>query len=191
MAIDNAWTHLIALLTTMWPLLQVAFPYLYNNRPRKVRLSIYHHPMVMYIKTEDPELPAFYFDPLIHPISSDKTEVRGTRDDITPEDEEEFELPERVEPLLNDYPVSTEGVAAGIALLWAPEPFNKRSGRTRRAVDVPLVGSWFQVGSLGAVAACPVLCQAQAYMSGCMTFWYMLRLILKALALSLKMSIHT
>ena len=127
--------------------LQVAFPYLYNNRPRKVRLSIYHHPMVMYIKTEDPELPAFYFDPLIHPISSDKTEVKGTRDDITPEEEEEFELPGRVEPLLNDYPVSTEGVAAGIALLWAPEPFNKRSGRTRRAVDVPLVGSWFQVCS--------------------------------------------
>ncbi|KAK9866667.1 hypothetical protein WJX84_005875 [Apatococcus fuscideae] len=123
---------------------KVAFPYLYNNRPRKVRLSIYHHPMVMYIKTEDPELPAFYFDPLIHPISSDKTEVKGTRDDITPEEEEEFELPGRVEPLLNDYPVSTEGVAAGIALLWAPEPFNKRSGRTRRAVDVPLVGSWFQ-----------------------------------------------
>ena len=116
--------------------------------------------MVMYIKTEDPELPAFYFDPLIHPISSDKTEVKGTRDDITPEEEEEFELPERVEPLLNDYPVSTEGVAAGIALLWAPEPFNKRSGRTRRAVDVPLVGSWFQVGFLGpfntSLATCTV-----------------------------------
>lgn len=47
---------------------QVAFPYLYNNRPRKVRLSVYHHPMVMYIKTEDPDLPAFYFDPLIHPV---------------------------------------------------------------------------------------------------------------------------
>ena len=46
----------------------MAFPYLYNNRPRKVRLSVYHHPMVMYIKTEDPDLPAFYFDPLIHPV---------------------------------------------------------------------------------------------------------------------------
>ena len=55
-------------------LLQVAFPYLYNNRPRKVRLSVYHHPMVMYIKTEDPDLPAFYYDPLIHPIAFYKSE---------------------------------------------------------------------------------------------------------------------
>ena len=47
----------------------MAFPYLYNNRPRKVRLSTYHHPMVMYIKMEDPDLPAFYYDPLIHPIA--------------------------------------------------------------------------------------------------------------------------
>ena len=53
---------------------QVAFPYLYNNRPRKVRLSVYHHPMVMYIKTEDPDLPAFYYDPLIHPIAFYKSE---------------------------------------------------------------------------------------------------------------------
>lgn len=47
---------------------KVAFPYLYNNRPRKVQLSTYHYPMVTYIKMEDPDLPAFYFDPLIHPI---------------------------------------------------------------------------------------------------------------------------
>ncbi len=46
----------------------MAFPYLYNNRPRKVRLSVYHYPTSMYIKTEDPDLPAFYYDPLIHPI---------------------------------------------------------------------------------------------------------------------------
>ena len=28
----------------------------------------YHYPSVVYIKTEDPDLPGFYFDPLI-PIS--------------------------------------------------------------------------------------------------------------------------
>lgn len=59
--------------------LQVAFPYLYNNRPRKVRLSEYHHPMVMYIKTEDPDLPAFYYDPLLHPIAYYKTDKRGSK----------------------------------------------------------------------------------------------------------------
>lgn len=29
----------------------------------------YHHPSVVYIKTEDPDLPAFYFDPLVNPIA--------------------------------------------------------------------------------------------------------------------------
>lgn len=32
-------------------------------------LQRYHYPIVVYIKTEDPDLPAFYFDPLINPIS--------------------------------------------------------------------------------------------------------------------------
>lgn len=31
----------------------------------------------------------------------------------------------------------------GIALLYAPRPFNLRSGRTRRSVDVPLINEWF------------------------------------------------
>ena len=48
---------------------KVAFPYLYNNRPRKVALATYHSPMVMFIKTEDPDLPAYYYDPLIHQIA--------------------------------------------------------------------------------------------------------------------------
>ncbi len=37
--------------------------------PRAVFLSKYHTPQVVYIKTEDPDLPAFYYDPLINPIS--------------------------------------------------------------------------------------------------------------------------
>jgi len=40
--------------------------------------------------------------------------------------------------------VYTESTASGIALLWAPKPFCHRSGRQRRACDVPLVASWFQ-----------------------------------------------
>ncbi|KIH60399.1 hypothetical protein ANCDUO_09351 [Ancylostoma duodenale] len=31
--------------------------------------SRYHTPSVVFIKTEDPDLPAFYFDPLINPIA--------------------------------------------------------------------------------------------------------------------------
>ena len=48
-----------------------------------------------------------------------------------------------MEPLLAEAPLSSDMTAAGIALLWAPRPFNLRSGRTRRAVDVPLVNTWF------------------------------------------------
>ena len=123
----------------------MAFPYLYNNRPRKVRLSTYHHPLTMYIKTEDPDLPAYYYDPLIHPIAAYRT------DKAKPEEEDEclggidddWTLPVGVEPLLASHPVYTSNTAAGIALLWAPAPFNQRTGVMRRATDVPLVNAWF------------------------------------------------
>ena len=66
--------------------------------------------------------------------------VQGT--EPLPDDDEEFELPEYVEPFLKDTPLYTDNTANGIALLWAPRPFNMRSGRTRRAIDVPLVKTW-------------------------------------------------
>ncbi|KAL0026492.1 hypothetical protein WJX77_002478 [Trebouxia sp. C0004] len=123
---------------------KVAFPYLYNNRPRKVQLSTYHYPMVTYIKMEDPDLPAFYFDPLIHPIPPHKSQGPEQASWVVEDDEEEdFELPEGVDPFLTEQPLYTENTAAGIALLWAPRPFDLRSGRTRRSVDVPLINNWF------------------------------------------------
>ena len=79
----------------------MAFPYLYNNRPRKVQLSVYHYPMVMYIKAEDPDLPAFYFDPLIHPMPSYKTELRTAGlPELSEEEVADFELPEGVDQFL-------------------------------------------------------------------------------------------
>ncbi|KAG2489374.1 hypothetical protein HYH03_012204 [Edaphochlamys debaryana] len=126
---------------------KVAFPYLYNNRPRKVRLSTYHHPMSMYIKTEDPDLPAFYYDPLIHPIAAYRSAAGGRRAQLEEEvggDDDEWALPEGVVPLMCEQPLYTDNTASGIALLWAPKPYNQRSGHTRRAFDVPLVNQWFQ-----------------------------------------------
>ncbi|ESQ27035.1 hypothetical protein EUTSA_v10017992mg [Eutrema salsugineum] len=122
---------------------RIAFPHLYNNRPRKVKLCVYHSPMVMYIKTEDPDLPAFYYDPLIHPISNTNKE-RRERKVYDEDDEDEFTLPEGVEPLLKDTQLYTDTTAAGISLLFAPRPFNMRSGRTRRSEDIPLVSEWFK-----------------------------------------------
>lgn len=53
--------------------------------PQYVHLSWYHTPTVLYIKTEDPDLPAFYFDPLINPISHRNT-VKG---EVTLPDDDE------------------------------------------------------------------------------------------------------
>ena len=49
---------------------RIAFPFLYNSRPRDVRLPFYHSPTCCYIKSEDPDMPAYYFDPLLNPISA-------------------------------------------------------------------------------------------------------------------------
>ncbi|CAI9112447.1 OLC1v1012899C1 [Oldenlandia corymbosa var. corymbosa] len=122
---------------------RIAFPHLYNNRPRKVKLGVYHTPMVMYIKTEDPDLPAFYYDPLIHPITSTGKDRREKKQ-LEEDDDDDFSLPEGVEPLLKSTPLYTDTTAAGISLLFAPRPFNMRSGRMRRAEDIPLVSEWYK-----------------------------------------------
>ncbi|CAG9461905.1 unnamed protein product [Pedinophyceae sp. YPF-701] len=126
---------------------RVAFPHLYNNRPRKVRLAEYHSPAVMYIKTEDPDLPAYHYDPLIHPIPFYKTgtdQKMGDDADSDDDDDDDFELPEHVAPFLAEQPLYTDTTASGLALFWAPRPFNLREGRTRRVIDVPLVSTWYR-----------------------------------------------
>ena len=60
-----------------------------------MRISTYHHPMVMYIKMEDPDLPAFYYDPLIHPIAFYKSEAANA-EALADDEEDAFELPEGV-----------------------------------------------------------------------------------------------
>lgn len=127
---------------------KIAFPFLYNSLPRSVQIGWYHHPANVYIRSEDPELPAFYYDPLINPISSRALETDQTftqEDELFGDNDEDnsFVLPEGVDPFLNDLELSTENTASAIELYWAPHPFNKRSGRTRRAIDVPLVKSWY------------------------------------------------
>lgn len=119
---------------------RVAFPYLYNSRPRSVRIAPYHFPSLYYIKADDPDLPAFYYDPVINPIST----ARNTRRVVESDDDEDLELPDDFFPLLEEEPLYTDNTSAGITLYWAPGPFNKRSGKTRRAYDVPLVNQWFQ-----------------------------------------------
>ena len=46
-----------------------------------------------------------------------------------------------IKPKANDFPLYTENTLSGISLIWAPHPFNKRSGRTRAAYDVPIIAN--------------------------------------------------
>ena len=124
---------------------QIAFPYLYNDRPRKVTLAVYHRPALVYIKSADPDLPAFYFDPIVNIIPHYRMEKRdGSHEEQVLGELEEFHLPQDMQPLLSTTDLSTDSTNGGIELLWAPHPYNKRTGKLRRAVDVPLVKSWYQ-----------------------------------------------
>jgi pre-mRNA-processing factor 8 len=117
-------------------------------------LGWYHSPAVVYIRTEDPDLPAFYFDPLINPISSRSLAtnqlVTQEQELFGDEEEDDFLLPMSVKPFLADVPLTTDNtslgtfqLSLGIELYWAPHPFDKRSGHTRRCIDIPLVKTWY------------------------------------------------
>jgi len=132
---------------------RVAFPQVYNARPRGVKIAPYHHPSLTYVKAEDLTLPAYHFDAAINPI----IRVEGAKEDEEvgdgwegwEEDEDEVEVdtgPELlsdVQPFLGNRPLSSENTANGISLYFAPKPFDRRSGRTRRVIDIPLVQRWF------------------------------------------------
>lgn len=129
---------------------RVAFPYLYNSLPRSVKVSWYSYPQVVYVRSEDPNLPAFYFDPVINPISSRSVAPQNIT--VSHEDQifgpgnnedDSFELPEEFEPFLADEDLYTPETASAIALWWAPYPFDRRSGKMVRAQDVPLVKQWY------------------------------------------------
>lgn len=129
---------------------KIAFPHLYNSRPRAVQIGPYHSPQSQYIRTDDPDMPAFYFDPSINPISSRavagaaNTPQISHEDEIFGEDEEdEFELPQDMGAFLEDKPVHTERTSDAISLWWAPAPYNTRSGTMRRAQDIPLIKDWY------------------------------------------------
>lgn len=153
---------------------RVAYPHLYNNLPRGVGLSVYHVPHVMYTKPEDPDLPAYCYDPMLNVIPPSSSQNRKTQklstsfppenryesdtiqqvvpihsSNLNEEEEEDLDLdgivlPESFVPFLESEPMETELTSAGIALFWAPRPFSSRTGSCRRAIDVPLLSPWFR-----------------------------------------------
>ncbi|KAL7718050.1 Pre-mRNA-processing-splicing factor [Entamoeba marina] len=114
---------------------KVAYPHLYSTRPRKVHILSYHHPMSLTIKSDDPYLPAFYFDQLLQPFSPQNPSMEEEEDPISFYDD--------VVAFGSDFPLETENTKDGLELYSANYPFNNRHGVTRRAEDVALVKGWY------------------------------------------------
>ena len=71
---------------------------------------------MVFIKNENPEIEAFYFDEVINPISAYKTEkLKGLTDnfEVTDDDLEAFTLPESVQPILSEEPLFNERTVSG------------------------------------------------------------------------------
>ena len=74
---------------------------------------------------------------VVNPISAFRSKAVKEADDS----EDDFAVL-GLEPLLSERPLYTDATAGGIALYFAPRPFNLRRGRTRRAFDA--VVAWFK-----------------------------------------------
>lgn len=163
---------------------KIAFPNVYNSRPRKVRLSPYHYVQSSYVTPDDDEDDVLAYEaypsslnPIVR-VEKDDSHYRS-RGEYDEFEAEEFDLPMvgesdddfsnvwisddgdedetfasygaheqdesvSVTPFLEQKPLSTPRTGPGISLYSAPFPFNTRSGRTRRTIDIPLVGHWFR-----------------------------------------------
>ncbi|KAL0224761.1 hypothetical protein RCL1_002673 [Eukaryota sp. TZLM3-RCL] len=116
---------------------RVAFPHLYNSRPRSVATCPYHYPisLVKSINLEDllPEFPAYsasfgtFSIPKVPPRKSTAASRKST---VLP-------------PLMKDVPLNPLYGSSAFVLFNAPPPFNLKSSSTRRGIDVPLMKSWY------------------------------------------------
>ncbi|RKP02105.1 hypothetical protein CXG81DRAFT_11192 [Caulochytrium protostelioides] len=129
---------------------KVAYPFLYNARPRAVHVAPYRYPASVLAVNDDPDAEPFLYDPAIHPISSRDLDAgafdhegAAFNDDENDENDVLMELPPVVKPMLSATPLSTPNTLGGLELYWAPHPFNTRTGYTRRAQDVPLIHQWY------------------------------------------------
>lgn len=128
---------------------RIAFPFLYNSQCRGVDAGLYHSPALSIVRSTDPECPVFFFDASLNPISTRGLTSFPNQFEQLLFDEEgvdfDLELPEDFAPLFDGHDLASEQrTPAAIDLYWAPFPFNRRAGFTKRAEDVPLVKAWYR-----------------------------------------------
>ncbi|KAG8709626.1 pre-mRNA-splicing factor 8 [Ceratobasidium sp. 394] len=107
---------------------KATFSRLYHSLPRSIHIAPYHNPKNVYIRTEDPDLPAFSFDHLVNPVSFRAGVPHNTRmshgGGLSGLNDDNWELPEDVEPFLHE-PLECDQTADARALCRASAP-NKR-----------------------------------------------------------------
>ncbi|KAL6300911.1 hypothetical protein BKA93DRAFT_865036, partial [Sparassis latifolia] len=111
---------------------KVAFLHLHNSLPRSVHISPYHSPKMWIFARMIPTCPPSTSIPSSIQYHFSHEDMIFRPNDA---DDDDFEL----EPLLEE---KIDLTADAIALWWAPDPYSRRSGRTRRAQDIPLVKNW-------------------------------------------------
>lgn len=95
-------------------------------------------------------MPTYYFDSIINPISAYKVQekykknIKTELDELDDDELDEIEIDADFKPFLEEEPLYDNMTSSAIALLFAPVPFDQRTGRTRRAFDVTLVAPWFK-----------------------------------------------
>ncbi|KZT19216.1 hypothetical protein NEOLEDRAFT_1183591 [Neolentinus lepideus HHB14362 ss-1] len=116
---------------------KVPFWYVYNSLPHSIHISPYHHPKKAYIQTDDPDLPVFYYDPLINPISLRDSTPKNAL--LISHEDAIYGPNEEVEPFFEDRPLEINLTTDAIALWWAPALYNWQSGCMQHVQDIPLV----------------------------------------------------
>lgn len=120
---------------------RIALPHLYNSRPRSVEIQKYqdHLSCTVNSNEDDLDLPEFYFDQSLNPISFDSIPEKY----ITKKKKPAYSFLDNITPLMDTEDLITTNLREAVSLYNAPFPFNRRSGKTVRAQDVALVKKWY------------------------------------------------
>ena len=147
------------------PEYHVAYPYMYNTKTDAIALPPYHYPPSVYIPAHDPDLPPFFFDPVLNlippPLDSQVDPVEAWDEDD--DDQILFLSPPSSSssppsfssssgsrkthpftPRFHPLPLTPPSTADALRIYHSPSPFSSKSGSTRRAIDVPVIASWFR-----------------------------------------------
>lgn len=137
---DDDWTefndvHKVIVRAPIQTETRIAFPHLYNSRPRHVLTATYHHPARALVPA-DPDREPYGFDASFSPIP----QVPRSR---TQHNESSWTLPDSAAGVpFESFPLSAKDTSMGLNLFWSAAPFDARSGDMVRTLDVSLIHDW-------------------------------------------------